>query len=648
MVRDNPNLLRQVRLTRGQRFRRWLGRSAWKATHKSARHGWKKRRTLAPSYVGFAVILLGELAHVLPTGWLTAAWLGLPAAAICWWWVGGTAWKLTRKKRARKTHRGWWLAGIGVAWALFLLVALLSWAPPMPFPVIVATTTFQVRWLWHRRVRPTAAKKNDPDVATWKAIDGFAKTSIEFTDLPADRGRSALADLSDSNLTADDVVAKLKAITKAYRKTAGAVVVERTPEEYEHLVKVMILKRNPTQEITEYDESWVQLEDGCTPFSTYPDAARAWLRIWEPRSGCVHELFSGDPRTGKSRGMVTAMTQSVMTGLVFPIVGDPQQGQSMPGWAGADGKAPITALDVESIHDVLRALRTAMYRRSNYLSKRLWTDEDNDTHRGMDFFDPTVVPELPILEMTIDEAHRLLEFDHIADLVEEIALMAGKTGIRLRLATQYPSMDNLGNRMTIRNSLIGGNTIAYRISTAVAQGMILPAWLPGPHTIPKRLPSGEHTKGMLVLDSSAPNSSRGTFSRTVWTRREHHWAGIAAKRIPKLHDLDMEVFGSDFSAWRQKTQLAVAAQPSQTGSENGVQDPSAPLDDRIAAYLATVDTGRTGVIADHVGKDMATVSKTLARMEGKRRVDLIERGVWALVRSESDEQNHATETAGAA
>jgi hypothetical protein len=506
-----------------------------------------------------------------------------------------------------------------------------------------------VRWLWHRRIRPTAAKKNDPDVATWRAIDGFDKTSIEFTDLPADRGRSGLADLSESSLTADDVVAKLKAVTKAYRKTAGAVVLERTPEEYEHLVKVMVLKRNPTQEINEYDKSWARLEDGCTPFSIYPDAAQAWLRIWEPRSGCVHELFSGDPRTGKSRGMVTAITQSTMTGLVFPIVGDPQQGQSMPGWAGAAGKAPITALDVDSIYDVLRALRTDMYRRSNYLAKRRWTDEDGDTHTGMDFYDPIVVPELAILEMTIDEAHRLLEHDHIADLVEEIVLMSGKTGIRLRLATQYPSMDNLGNRMTIRNSLIGGNTIAYRISTAVAQGMILPSWLPGPHTIPKRLPSGEHTKGMCVLDSSAPNSGRGTFSRTVWTRREHHWAAIAAQRIPQLHDLDMEVFGSDFSAWRsrvQQPQLSVAGQ--NQSAQGGVVEPSAPLSERILAYLSTVDNARTGVIADVVDKPMGTVGKELERLANAFKIDHVERGTWALSQPDSESQNVETETAGAA
>jgi DNA-binding transcriptional ArsR family regulator len=342
--------------------------------------------------------------------------------------------------------------------------------------------------------------------------------------------------------------------------------------------------------------------------------------------------------------MEAAITQSAMTGLVIPFVGDPQGGQSMPAWAGVQGKAVWAARSVEEITDVCYALYRLMNSRSDRLTRREWLDEDGVTRIGLDFHDPLVVPDMPIVEFTLDEAHVLLEIPEIAGLIEKIAKMARKTGIRLRLGTQYPSISDLGNKMGIRNQLVAGNIVSYRISTRVTSGMILPSWAPNPFDIPPMTPDGNDTAGTCVAVSSASGGTRPAFQRGVWVKNAHHWADIAAERIPEFGPEDLAALGDDFVDRydRDATKPATAVAVPRPREENTRPVPIAvptnrTIRARILDYLTAHGRAHTGVVADALDISKGTASKTLRRLEGDGLVVGVRRGIWATADSDDND-----------
>ncbi len=592
-----------------------------KTTPKLMRWGWARRRPLAPIYAAAALQLGGAVMAAVPQGGRTACVLGLFGGLglrVWIWWRGHTGRGLGRRKVG--------YVAVVYAASIVWLVTAAAWGagPPMPGVLLILMAAGGVPWWWHHRIRPTHRKPHellDPWQAEVSPKEGALPGAVLINPRTIDNGGSAATiDLSGTCYTADDAVARLPQITAAYRKPRGSVVVERTAAEYEHQAELLVLDRNPTHEIIEYDQTWQILEDGCVPIGIYPDGHRGWTRIFQPRSGTVHELYAGDSGSGKSRGVELSILQSAATGLVVPWVGDPQGGQSIPAWAGAEGKSPYAATTPEEILEQLFAVRRIMYARSRELARTRWKDEDGITRRGLDFYDPQTVPWMPILELTIDEAHRILDDDDGKAVVEEVIVMARKTGIRLRLATQHPELRQLGSSMVIRNQLTGGNVVSYRISGTQAKQMILPSWLPSPATIPKRLPTGEHSKGMCVVDTTAPGSSRGTFMRTAWARRGHYWADQVAAKIPLLDEVSLQ-------AWHNGSTPEKA-----TATSNPAPTPVSTRE-RVVEYLRNHDGPvRTGVIAAALEVPLATASTTLGRLAQAGHVQSVRRGEWIATR----------------
>jgi hypothetical protein len=350
--------------------------------------------------------------------------------------------------------------------------------------------------------------------------------------------------------------------------------------------------------------------------------------------------------------MEAAITQSAMTGLVIPFVGDPQGGQSMPAWAGVQGKAVWAARSIEDITDMCYALYRLMNSRSERLTRREWVDEDGVTRIGLDYHDPHVVPDMPIVEFTLDEAHALLDIDEIAGLIEQIAKMSRKTGIRLRLGTQYPSISDLGNRMGIRNQLVAGNIISYRISTRVTSGMILPSWAPNPFDIPPMTPDGKDTAGTCVAISSAAGGTRPTFQRGVWVKNAHHWADIAAERIPEFGPEDLAALGPDFANRYGHGAPSSTTGPDLTTPED-VQPAHRPvavpgartIRARVLDYLTAHGRAHTGVVAAALDIPRTTASTTLRRLESDGLVVGVRRGIWATPDSDDSDLDEAESSA---
>jgi hypothetical protein len=633
-----------------RRLRRWALRKAWRMVCRIFRRALSWGRALAPWYLALTVWLAAAIAGQVENGWRTLVALALVGAAPMYRWLGLPLGRLTKRRKVKPTEQRCWYAGFYVLLSVWSAVGA-AWTVLPPWAGVLWLGTFAtwVRWMWHRRTRRVEVLVGeivDDRLTRWARIAGEGKPlkGAELENLNAlEEPRRWTADvvLPSGDLTVENVQSAHRRICSAFSTRRDNIIIDESPGGAEDAAVLTVVEENPTHTAIEYDEGWQkEFAPGCFGFHTYGDGFRGGLRLWQPMSGTANTLFSGDTRAGKSAGMEAGLIQAVDTGLVWPMAGDPQGGQSMPAVVGEAGWAKHKATDPESVYNQLLALKEAMYARSRLLQRMKWSDADGE-HVGIGFYDPQVTG-LPMILYIFDEAHIAMKDPDwgpfIVLLVEELVRMVGKTGIALWLATQYPGIEDLGNKMSIRQNLIAGNVVSYKNSAAVAKGMILPASMPSPYQIPKETPDGGHTKGTAVIYSAAPRSSRSAYSRSVWVKRAHHFGALAAAKIPVLDEVTgnamsryIDLPGSAPAAKAvepQRERIVVAAAPAR--KERAI--------DRIVAYLDGREDGRahTGVIAEALDMPKGTVGMTLRRAEASGAVHKVRDGVWALGRATAE------------
>jgi hypothetical protein len=658
------------RVRRGYRMARWSIRAG--------RKGWHRRRPLLPLYLALGVLLLTGLLSDAADGGSTATGIALLA-------IGGTYWG-GRPRTRWWTGRGWsrWVRN----WAWVATLVYLVWlraalsvglaGTPTPGVWLLLTGVLWFAW-WRHHVIPVIPELHedpaeaDDRVTAWATRVGAQGRSLPGTrlldvaDLPDIAGAWEATVQGEHGVhDTEQIIAAKPKIASAYDVVPDRVVLEphgANPSGSRARL-IVLTDRNPAHEVSEFGEDWIDYRHGTVPFTTYPDGERGRIRILRPMSGPSHELDSGDTGSGKSYGMSLGITQVVLTGFAWPIVNDPQDGQSLPAWAGPDGRAPWAAIghegDLEEILRCIRAIERAVNARSRVLSRWKWRDEDGTIRRGLDYYDPQVIAEtaddnggqfIPMIDWTLDEATEIFDlFPWVVGANERILRKARKAGIRVRWATQYPSMDQLGKSAVIRQMLASGNVLAYANATRFAGNMVLPSWMPNPAEIPKVLPNGSESMGMLIMNT--PASARPTFSRTALVRNKHRWADIAAEKIPPLDRWTESAFGDDYAGWRDRREArdrtdtyasptlleAVAAKvaPSLgvapvTELEARDQLADGPAGTRIVAWLA--NRGReatTGVIAAALDLRPGTVSTACARLVERGELTQPKRGAWAL------------------
>lgn len=653
------------RLTWKQRLTRWAARKAWRMVRRSARRMFVTwRRAMAPWFIAAAVWVATAIMSLADRGYFTiAALAGLGGVAL-YQRLGFPLGRLSRRRNLKPMAQRAWYAAFYLALSAWAITGA-AWTvlPPMAGILLAITMVSWVAWMWHHRSRPAEAVAGDVLAfdergKRWEKVSGQGKAlpGAELENIAEHQEPKrweADINLPSGDLTVENVFSAHRRICSAFSARRDNVILDEAKGGAEDRAKLTVVLENPCHGVIEYNESWqTEYAEGCFPFHTYPDGFRGGLRLWQPMSGTAHALFSGDTRSGKSAGMEAGAIQTMMTGMVWPLIGDPQGGQSMPALCGPEGHAKSKATDPEAVLNQLLAIREAMYVRSRLLQRMKWRDEDG-THVGIGFYDPQVTG-LPILLYILDEAHVACndpEYgEQIVALIDEIVKMAGKTGIAVWLATQYPGIEELGGKMSVRQQLVAGNVVSYRNSASVSKGMVLPSHMPSPYDIPKETPEGGHTKGTAVVYSAAPRSSRATYSRSVWVRRAHYWAGVAAQRIPDLAKVDpytAEALARYLPSAHLLAEPAAAAAVEPTREQVVVSEPKretpAPavepgkrqtVMDRIEAYLRQRETGwaTTGVIREAVGAPLSTVSTTLSRAEkaGRAHQHQGRPGYWAL------------------
>ncbi|MCX5070858.1 hypothetical protein OOJ91_33980 [Micromonospora lupini] len=650
---ETPSVNRRTR-RRLARVIRGTAKGTWWASKRAYTH----RRGLAPIYA--AVILAGVAAilHETPDGPETAATIGAVGAAGVYSWARvrkmshRDLWARRDRVDAQKLMYAWsmWLTA-----TMWLIIAAINGVTTVPSrtALVAGTVAFGSIWLWHHRIRGKGE-----DIA-------LEQEQIWEEELACPNGplRGAVME----NLTVRgpddfdfDVVLRRQQtkhliqaagdIASAYSMPTYAVVAEGARDDSNNRGHVTVAKRNPTSEVVEFDETWLGVDDdGTYLFHMYPDGQRGRLRLYERRSGVTHALHSGDNRTGKSEGMSVSCVQGVAAGLTVPVILDSQDGLSMPAWGGEDGLAPYKATgnedNMDDVVDLWMGLNAVAGVRQRYMKLREWEPSAGRTVRGMGFYDPHMLPELPILDIYIPEGQRFLAVPGMAESFENAVATWAKLGMRLNLDTQYPSADKLGGSMALRTNL-SQNIVCCRNNSKETGNMILSSHMPPPHEIPLTLVSGATTKGLAVVQSSAPGSMRPTIGRIVFQRDGWQWAARAVENLRELDDMSRTALEDTIrrrqeervERARKATEAAAARAAQQDAGDSAPTPPSAAaagipngsVRERALAFLAQHEYGRatTGAIAHAIDATTNAVSTALRRAANNNEVVDLGHSVW--------------------
>ncbi|WP_431976114.1 hypothetical protein [Micromonospora haikouensis] len=638
-----------------------LIRGTAKGTWWTVKRSYSHRRTLAPIYA--AVILAGTAAilHNTSDGPETAATLGAVGAAGVYGWARARKlshqdlWARRDRPDAQKLIYAWslWLAS-----SLWLITAAINGVTTVPSRTTLAfgTLAFGSVWLWHHRIRQAGTAAVLKQERIWEeelACPNGALRGAVMENLTVRADDDFDFDVVLRRQQTKHLLAAAGDIASAYGMPTYAVVAEGARDDSNNRGRVTVAKRNPTSDIVEFDESWFGVdEDGCYQFHMYPDGQRGRLRLYERRSGVTHALHSGDNRTGKSEGMAVSCVQGVAAGLTVPIILDPQDGLSMPAWGGADGYAPYKATgnedSMDDILDLWAGLCAVAVARQRHMKLRDWEPSPGRRIRGMGFYDPHLVPELPILDIYLPEGQRTLAVPGMAESVENAVATWAKLGMRINLDTQYPAADKLGGSMALRTNL-SQNIVACRNNSKETGSMILSSHMPPPHEIPLALASGVTTKGLAVVQSSAPGSMRPTIARIVWQRDGWLWAARAAENMRALDDMSSEAL-DDTIRRRREERAERARKAAEAAAQRAAQQdageipaaggretitisagiPNGSVRERALAFLAQHEYGRatTGTIAHAIDATTNAVSTALRRAASKGEVVDLGHSVW--------------------
>jgi hypothetical protein len=464
--------------------------------------------------------------HLVPLCWLAAG-----VAGIAWHggnhspWLGAlcglvttAATVATTRERGRFTRRynqgmaawssvwfqifaawgsGWWTA----AW-------LLGWLAPS------CLWWEQYRW----RPAPPEPKVDRSVEDTWAKLCAKQKWVAELGGR-VDLGNGAAkwpvqCDGIDTHIGM--INEKRVAVAAAFRKSIVSCYTEPdTLADDETRGFLTILPRGSLDTARVWDGLGIDPATGLALIGRFPDGEPVRERIFVRGigGGVKHTIIAGCDGSGKTGLIDMGLCISAASGMIAPVILDPQMGQALPAWQDV---LPYAA-GVDECMTYLRGLHAAMFDRSRELAALTWTQhrcERRDgtdcipgrrgckRRKGFNFYDYEMIKAaraehgldpLPIIEITIDEAAVLLSMQGAPALLLDIAKLGRKVGFRLRLALQVPSISEM-HKGELRSILNGGNVICFRTGDKVTNGMAnIPA---NPHELPKFWPNGKPTAGL--------------------------------------------------------------------------------------------------------------------------------------------------------
>jgi hypothetical protein len=230
---------------------------------------------------------------------------------------------------------------------------------------------------------------------------------------------------------------------------------------------------------------------GRCHITMFTDGSPGYWTFSRPNFGVLGGLVVGSSGSGKSRAVGVLIANLLDAGWQV-VVGDPQNGQSLPDWK--DAVEYHAGVDPTKL--LLHRYHAEVMRRSTLLADA-----------GVNVFDEND-PRVQALGLTkmmaiVDECQLVLITNTpIVLLAEQIAETMRKTGCGLVLATQLPQMKSLGGSVRLRDALVGGNALVLRLSNRGSGSTILPDDFVGdPFAIEQEI-DGKITAGMGYLRHS--------------------------------------------------------------------------------------------------------------------------------------------------
>ncbi|MGH3648048.1 MAG: FtsK/SpoIIIE domain-containing protein [Micromonosporaceae bacterium] len=510
---------------------------------KQLRRHW---RALAPLAATGGLVAVAELLHASANGLQLALFGGaaLVAAGALYVW----------RKLATRAERTWAIGTLAGAWVTGLVGTWLGTAPPVAGLMWLAGAILAAPWWWRHRAdayqpaAPAPAPQPEPEPApepesvrilqTWAQHVATQRGALAKSRLGEPirfrYGWRASIGLERGVHVTSDAIAATPRILSAYEAAAGEVYIDAHPTGQLHLALLVVLTSNPLRESTSWAGPTLDQRTGSSTLGPYADGSPTRYRWWA-EIGPIHDLIAGTSGAGKSALLNLLLAEERASDLMTTVLIDPQAGQSVPDWPDHVHRFagdPVTGLEL------LQRVERAMYDRNHLLANLKWVDEQGRERRGLPKWYPGC--GLPLMVVTIEEAHAVLDDPDAAQAAERIAKMARKCGIKLRLIVQDPSVTQIGNSRVLRSQLTGGNVIVLRtgdrLSGQIATGGRLPV---DPYDIPAEWPNGGGTTAGVGYLIGA--EQRGAMMRVRFVDDAYGWA-TKGSRSPE-HPIDAAAFG---------------------------------------------------------------------------------------------------------
>jgi len=452
---------------------------------------WRRRRSLPPLAWGAGIAVLGAAMRATPNPVLFGILGGIAASAL--------EVLLTRHLSAFARH--WHNAGAFLALAWVPTLAAFGFGAPAPAALALTWLVPSAFWWRHYRIRQEGSAEqavqpgDSPDQVIWERLAAKRRWAGRLQNpegIPDGRKWEIVLDGSETNI--GEVLSQPRALAAAYDKAMTEAYAEPHPTGVESRGVLTLLKAGTLQAGHDWDGRGFN-EQGIARVGRFADSQPVRIRVFVPRDGTRHSLIAGTTRAGKSELLNLILWLAVRSEVpIVPVILDPQNGQSLPQWAGK----VIYAAGAEECARLRRGLNAGMMDRSRRLASMRW-DDDGHTAKGFNFFDARL-SGLPIVMVITDEAPVLLSGGGNATLAAEMirltaesGKLGGKVGDSEIVVAQVPSLGELGDQ-ALRSMLVGGNVIGLRTGDKVSGGM---AGLEAdPHALPKYFPNGEPTYGL--------------------------------------------------------------------------------------------------------------------------------------------------------
>jgi hypothetical protein len=429
---------------------------------------------------------------------------------------------------------GWWTAAFLAGW---LIPSCLWWekyrwrgpAPEKPKP----DTSIEDTW-----ARLCLAQKWDATLGDKIVLgEGAAQWPIHCDGISTHIGK---------------ITAKRQEVAAAFHKSVTSCFTEPDPRaDDESRGLLTILPRGVLDDPRLWDGLGIDLATGLAVVGRFPDGSPVRERYFVRGlgGGAKHTIIAGCDGSGKTGMIDMGLCISAASGIIAPVILDPQEGQALPAWRDV---VPYAA-GVDECMTYLRGLHAAMFDRSAELAGLYWTHPKSGKRvKGFGFYDYWMIARaraeaaglkpddltegelaayaLPIIEITIDEAPILLAMKGAPALLLDILKLGRKVGFRVRLAVQVPSIKELGGSGELRSILVGGNVICFRTGDKVSHGMAnIPA---NPNELPKFWRNGQPTVG-LGFASTGDNIPRPSVTmRTDYVDDPYSYAEEAQPASP--------------------------------------------------------------------------------------------------------------------